>query len=71
MNPKKIKSVIPGQLNAVQVVDNDISTAIRLWKRMLKDNKVVEDCFSRKYFEKPSIRRRNEILSAKYIQSKQ
>lgn len=71
MHPKKIKSIIPRQLNAVEVVDNDISTAIRLWKRMLKDNKIVEECFSRKYFEKPSRARRNEILAAQYKQSKQ
>jgi len=71
MHPKKLKSVVPGRMNSVQVVDQDLSTALKVWKRMLKENNTIEDCYDRKFYKKPSQIRRLELNTARFLQSKQ
>lgn len=70
MHPKKIKATVPGQLNAVQVIDGDISGAIRIWKKIVKDSQVVEKCYDNKFYQKPSDVKRKTVNAAKYAQLK-
>lgn len=70
MHPKRIKATVPGQLTSFKVIDNDLSSAVRLWKRMLKENKTLEECYLRQHFEKPSRARRKQLNNAKYLEEK-
>ena len=71
MHPKRIKATLPGQLSSIQIVDGDLPTAIKLWKKMLKENKTIESCYSKKFYHKPSKVRREQLNNAKFLQSKE
>jgi len=71
LNPKKLKNVIPFKTNSILVVDNDLNTALKVWKKMLKENKTVEGCFDRKFYNKPSKTKRLQNQIAVYLQSKE
>ena len=78
MNPnsKKIKAINPGYLSSV-CVNNDLTYALKLWKQMLKGNSnhpagnIIQECYDRKFFEKPSLTRRKKLDTAKYNQGKE
>jgi ribosomal protein S21 len=72
MNPtsKKFKAISSGQTNSV-VVDNDLSYALKVWKRLLKDTNVMQECYDRKFYRKPSEIRRLRSNLAKYTQHKE
>ena len=47
-----------------------IEKALKTLKSKTKQTKQVEQLRDRKEFEKPSVKRRKDLLKAKYIQSK-
>mgnify|MGYP003155296783 CR=1 FL=1 len=65
---KQHKSIIPGNGNAVSVVDKDLGFALRTFKRKIKESKVLEKFKQNQEFIKHSVKRKNEIERAKYIQ---
>ena len=68
---KQHQSVVPGHGLAVTVVNQDISFALKSWKRKLKDSKILDELKTRKEFIKPSVLRRDEIQKAAFKQRKQ
>lgn len=55
----------------VNVKENEsIDKALKRFKKKFEKTGVLKELRSRTYFEKPSVSRRNEIIKAKYRQSK-
>ena len=50
--------------------DESIERALKRYKRKFQNTKILKEIRSRKNFEKPSVKRRSEIISAKYRQQK-
>ena len=71
MHPKRIKAIVPGRTTSIEIVDNDLPTAIKLWKRMLKDNNTIEQCYINKFYNKPSKIKREQFNNARFLQLKQ
>jgi small subunit ribosomal protein S21 len=44
----------------------DINRALKRYKRKQRDLRLMKELRNRKYYTKPSVRRRHEILNAKY-----
>ena len=65
---KQHKTIVPGNGSAVSVVNNDLSFALRTFKRKIKESKVLEKFKQNQEFVKHSIKRRSQIARAKYIQ---
>lgn len=65
---KELLTVAPGSPAGGRVVDGDISSAIRRWKRCLKEYDVVNELFERREYESKSARRRKIVDNAKYRQ---
>lgn len=49
---------------------DSIDRALKILKRKVSDTKQLQILRERKEFEKPSVKRRSQILKAKYIQKK-
>lgn len=49
---------------------DSIDRALKILKRKVSDTKQLQTLRDRKEFEKPSVKRRSQILKAKYIQKK-
>lgn len=47
-----------------------IEKALKKYKRKFDKLKVMRQLRNRKEFEKPSVKRRNQIIKAKYVQEK-
>jgi len=47
----------------------NIDRALKRYKRKVKDTGILKELRSRKQFTKPSVKRRNEVLKAKYIEN--
>jgi small subunit ribosomal protein S21 len=62
------KSIVAGNGNAVSVVDKDLNFALRNFKRKVKESRVIEQYKDNREFIKFSVKRKNEINRAKYIQ---
>jgi len=55
----------------VEVKDNEsIDRALKRFKRKFRDTGVIKELRRRREFTKPSVRRRNEVLKAKYREQK-
>ncbi len=55
----------------INVKDGEtIDRALRRYKRKVRDTKLMKEVRNRKHFEKPSVRRRAEILKAVYRDKK-
>jgi len=65
---KQHKSIVPGNANAVTVVDKDLGFALRTFKRKIKESNILEYLKENKTFTKKSVKRKNQINKAKYIQ---
>ena len=65
---KQHKSVIPGTPRAISVVDGDISFALRSFKRKIKQLGVLDALKENRTFTKPSVKRRAQLIKAKYMQ---
>lgn len=71
MNFKKVKQINQNNLNGVNVVDGDLNSALRTFKRIIKDNNIIQECFDRKYYKKPSVTKKEILDTAKYNQTKE
>jgi len=65
---KHHKSIVPGTPSAVAVVDGDISFALRAFKRKMKQLGVLDALKENRTFTKPSVKRRAQLINAKYMQ---
>tara|TARA_R110002012_G_C11502050_1_gene597453 strand:+ start:599 stop:877 length:279 start_codon:yes stop_codon:yes gene_type:complete len=65
---KQHKSILSGNANAVSVVDKDLGYALRLFKRKIKDANILDRFKENKTFTKRSVKRKEQINKAKYIQ---
>lgn len=70
LKSRHFNTTIPGRPNAVNV-DGDIHFALKIWKKQLKDNLIIADCYDRKFYQKPSRVKRQRNNLAKYIQMKE
>jgi small subunit ribosomal protein S21 len=68
---KQHQSIVPGNASAVNVINQDLSFALRTWKRKVKETGVLEYVKDNRTFIKPSVKRRNELSKAKYSQKMQ
>lgn len=71
MHPKQVESTIPGRLNAIQVVNGDLTFALKKFKKLQKDSAIILDCYERKFYVKPSVAKRKKMNNAKYLQQKE
>lgn len=65
---KNFRSITPGYLNTITVVDHDLSFALRLLKTNGKST--IKELNERKSYVKPSKQRREQLNSAKFKQNK-
>ena len=54
----------------VQIKDKNIEGALKVLKNKVQKTKMVQQLRERQEYVKPSVRRRGEILKAKYAQKK-
>lgn len=55
----------------VNVKDNEtIDRALKRYKRKYQKVGILKEVRNRRYFEKPSVTRRNELLKAAYLEKK-
>lgn len=67
---KEFLSISPGHATGVTVIDGDIKYALKIFKRKVKQSGKMKDYYDRREFKKPSMKRREVILSAKYRNKK-
>jgi len=68
---KQHKAIVPGHSTAVNVLGNskeDFAHALKLFKRKVKSTGILDKLKENKTFIKPSVKRRQQLISAKYIQ---
>lgn len=65
---KQHQSIVPGNAAAVNVLNQDLGFALRLWKRKVKNSAVLEKTKDNKEFIKPSVKRRQQLQAAKFMQ---
>ena len=65
---KHHKSIVSGTPSAVAVVDGDISFALRTFKRKMKQLGTLDALKENRTFTKPSVKRRAQLIKAKYMQ---
>ncbi len=68
---KKTQSIIPGKLSSVRVVNGELHAALRVWKKQLKESRLIEQIMSRKHYEKPSVTAKQMRDAAKYKQERE
>jgi len=56
----------------IEIKENEsIDRALKRYKRKYRDARILNEIRSRQYYQKPSIKRRNELLKAVYREQKQ
>lgn len=65
---KQHQSIIPGNSASVSVINQDLSFALRLWKRKVKETGVLEHVKENRTYTKQSVKRRDAISKARYRQ---
>ena len=65
---KEHKSIVSGNTLAVEVVDKDITFALKTFKRKMKRIGTIQHIKENRTFTKPSVKRRAQKINAKYIQ---
>lgn len=70
LKSKQFQSIVPGNLNSINVND-DLTFALRRYKKMQKDSKVVVELFDRKFYDKPSVHKKKKMDNAKYNQTRE
>jgi small subunit ribosomal protein S21 len=61
---KKEDMEVWGQPFTVRVVDGNLDSAIKLWKRKMKESGKLESLRERKEFIKPSVKKRKQLQQA-------
>lgn len=59
--------IVWGSPMSVNVVDGNLDAAIRFWKKKLKDSGKLQELKERRYFTKPSEKRRKQIQEQKRL----
>lgn len=67
---KELMSIVPGSTIASHVIDGDLSLAMRRIKKLLKVSDKLTEVKDRTEYIKPSMRRKNMLSKAKYINGK-
>ena len=67
---KQHKTIVPGNGNAVSIVNNDLNFALRNFKRKIKESKIIDSFKSNREFIKKSVKRKNQVNRAKYTKNK-
>lgn len=65
---RKSEMIIVGKPTSVRVVNGDINSAIKLWKRELKESGKLELLKEKKEYVKPSVLKRKQKIDAEYSQ---
>ena len=65
---KQHKTTMPGHFAAVNVVDQDLVYALKVFKRKMKETKVLETLKENRTYTKPSVTKRAQKSAARYIQ---
>jgi ribosomal protein S21 len=65
---RKSEMIIVGKPNNVKVVNDDINSAIKLWKRNLKDSGKLDVLKSKLEYVKPSVIKRKKRNDAQFSQ---
>ena len=68
---KQHQTIVPGNSLAVNVVGTqreDVSFAIKTWKRNVKASGILERIKDEKEFIKPSVKKRKQLQRAQFIQ---
>ena len=68
---KHHQSIIPGNTNAVNVIGStreDVSFALKTWKRKIKHSKILERTKELTEFIKQSIKKRQQLTKGKFFQ---
>jgi small subunit ribosomal protein S21 len=68
---KQHKAIVPGHATAVNVVGTsreDFAHAMKIFKRKIKSSGILEKIKDNKTFIKPSVKRRQQLSAACYIQ---
>ena len=65
---KAHKSIVSGNAKGVRVIESDISFALRTFKKQIKQSGVLDHVKNNRTFTKPSVKRRDVVNRAKYIQ---
>ena len=65
---KKHEMIVIGKPNTIKVVNGDINSALKLWKRQSKEAGTLEILKSKLEYVKPSVKKRKKIEDAKYSQ---
>lgn len=68
---KHHKTIVPGHATAVSVLGSgreDLAYALKTFKRKIKYSGILEKIKDTKTFTKPSVKRREQLNSAKFIQ---
>jgi ribosomal protein S21 len=59
-----------GHANGVKVINNNVESAIRAWKRIMKDSGIMDEIRERREYKKPTtVRRekRNAAIRAEWV----
>lgn len=65
---KKSEMIINGKPNNIKVVNGDINSALKMWKKVLKDSEKLDILKSKKEYIKPSVVKRKKMQDAEYSQ---
>ena len=65
---KKSEMIIVGKPNNVRVVHGDINSALKMWKRTLKESGKIDILKEKKEYIKPSVLNRKKKQDAEYSQ---
>tara|TARA_R110000803_G_scaffold99023_2_gene167110 strand:+ start:382 stop:639 length:258 start_codon:yes stop_codon:yes gene_type:complete len=68
VKPERKEMFLYGHANGVNVINNNIEAALRKWKRMMKDNGVIDLIKENKEYIKPTTKKRKQRNDAKYLQ---
>jgi len=67
LQDKQLATIIPGSIG-VNVIDGDLSYAMREFKKQIKDTEVIQNLYNNKYYTKPSVSKRKMLDNAKFLQ---
>ena len=65
---KKSEMIVIGKPNTIKVVNGDINSALKLWKRQFKEAGTLDILKSKLEYVKPSVTKRKQQEDAKYSQ---
>lgn len=67
---KRFRATVQGRPSSIAVVDGDIGTALKIFKKQTKSFGTQLECFERRWFKSKSKTRRLQLEAARYVESK-